>query len=87
MDISKSLYIALISRRKTQTWLAAQLGVSKQMVNKWCKSGRIRTDYLQNVAALLDYKVSELIALGEDSDPKAVGRAAIAECKTIINEG
>jgi len=86
-DISKSLYIALIHRGMTQTDLAAKMGRSKQLINKWFNTGNLNYKNLVEIASALDYSVSDLVSLGEGADDKAVGRAAISKMKKQFVKG
>ena len=65
MNAGKSLKIALINRDRTQVWLAKELDVKHQIVNRWCNSTSMRLTTLEMVAKQLGYKASEFIALGE----------------------
>lgn len=77
MNLGRSLYIALIDARMTQEALAKELGVSRQVVNNWCRSGRVGLNNLEKISKIFDLKVSEFVALGEIEGKKAVGRHTI----------
>lgn len=66
MNLAKSLKIALIERDMKAKDLAAQMGVSQTYVS-YLATGRKTTtvEKMTQIAELLDYKVSEFVALGE----------------------
>lgn len=65
MNAGKSLKIALISRDRSQKWLAGELDVHHQVVSRWCNNESMKQGTLEKVSELLEYKASEFIALGE----------------------
>lgn len=65
MHFGKAIRIALIKKDKTQTWLAEELGISRQAVSYMIKSESGNTSTLGKVANLLGMEVSELVQLGE----------------------
>lgn len=67
MNFGRSVKIALINRGHSQKWLAGQLGVTDSHVSALC-CGHKRPGWgkAQRIADLLGYRLSELIALGED---------------------
>ena len=65
MNIKKSIKIALVERDQNQEWLAGQVGVSRGAISLILSRNSITTRLLGKIAVALQYKVSELIALGE----------------------
>ena len=65
MNIKKSIKIALVERDQNQEWLAVQVGVSRGAISLILSRNSITTRLLGKIALALQYKVSELIALGE----------------------
>lgn len=66
MNTAKSLKLALVHREVSQTWLAVEMEIHRQQVNAWCNGQTIKPSTLEEICRLLDYEVSEFIALGED---------------------
>lgn len=66
MHSGKSLKIALITRDRSQTWLAEKMGVTSQVVSNLCNRDSMNMKTLEKVSALLEYKPSEFVALGEE---------------------
>lgn len=66
MDIAKSTRMALAADRKSQKWLADELGVTKSYVCGLC-AGKVgvSTERLQELAKVFDLSVSEFIKWGE----------------------
>lgn len=66
MDLAASIRVALAYRGKNQSWLADQMGVHRSYVNQMAK-GRVRPgmNQAEKIAGILDYSLSEFIALGE----------------------
>lgn len=62
MHVGNKVKKALIDARKSQTWLAEQLGTSRQMVNQLCNKESAQTETLIKVAKILDITFSDLIA-------------------------
>lgn len=66
MDIAKSVTEALYQKRKSQTWLAAEMGVSDAYVSAICLGQKMPSvQKLAHIAKVLGYKTSALIKLGE----------------------
>lgn len=66
MNIAKSLNEALYKERKTQTWLAGELGCTIAYVNAVCAGDKIPSaNKLHQIAKVFGMQLSELIALGE----------------------
>ena len=65
MNIKKSIKIALVEREQNQEWLAGQVGVSRGAISLVLSRNSVTSQLLEKIAAALEYKVSELIALGE----------------------
>lgn len=67
MNFGKSVRIALINRGQTQKWLAGQLGVTPPYVSGVCCGHRMPSwKQAERIAGILGYRLSEIIALGED---------------------
>ena len=67
MNVSKSIRVALAMRELTQKQLAERLGMYESAVSQLVNRSSITTDKLKQVADALDMRVSELVALGEES--------------------
>lgn len=65
MNLSKSLKIALVKADKSQAQLADDLGVKRQVVNRWANTGNMTKETLETLADYFDMKPSEFVALGE----------------------
>lgn len=65
MHIGKAIKVALINNDKNQTWLANELGMSRQAVSKMCLRESTQIDLINTVAEKLNMPVADLIALGE----------------------
>lgn len=71
MDIHKAVKTALWQRRLTQTGLARLMQVSPGCVHQWVAgTGSMHISTVTRIAEAIGMKTSELIALGEDADPK-----------------
>lgn len=66
MNTGKAVKIALLKADKDQSWLARELGVTRQNVSYICLSKSSNTSTLSDIAKIFGMKTSELIALGED---------------------
>ena len=62
MEDLNQLKLVLVNKKKTNKWLAEQLGVNQTTVSKWC-TNTIQPDLmtLKKIAELLDVSVSEII--------------------------
>lgn len=65
MNLGKSLKIALVKAEKTQAQLADDLGITRQIVNRWATSGNMTRETIELLANYFDLKTSEFVALGE----------------------
>lgn len=65
MNLSKSLKIALVKADKSQAQLAEDLGIKRQVVNRWANSGNMTKETLEMLADYFGMKPSEFVALGE----------------------
>jgi transcriptional regulator with XRE-family HTH domain len=66
MNIAKSVSEALHNSRKTQTWLAAELGCTTAYINAVYSGDKIPSaNKLFQIAQKFNLKLSEFIALGE----------------------
>ena len=67
INLDKSFSVALAMRGMTKKQLAEDMGVSKGLItNTANKRGSMSVYKLDDAAALLGFKFSEFIALGED---------------------
>lgn len=66
MNLGISLKMALAKKPMTNKMLAEMIPTSQQQVSNWITSGAIKSSNLERICVLLDMKVSEFIALGED---------------------
>ena len=56
------LKVMLAEKKRTNKWLAAQLGVNPATVSKWCKnSSQPSLETLMKIAELLEVNYTELI--------------------------
>lgn len=54
--------VVLVENRKTNKWLAEQLGVCPSTVSKWCTNDAQPTlESIMKIAILLDVKVDDLL--------------------------
>lgn len=62
MEDLNLLKLVLVKKKKTNKWLAEQLGVNQTTVSKWC-TNTIQPDLmtLKKISELLDVSVSEII--------------------------
>ena len=62
MEDLNQLKLVLVKKKKTNKWLAEQLGVNQITVSKWC-TNTIQPDLmtLKKISELLDVSVSEII--------------------------
>jgi len=65
VNLSKSLKIALVKADKSQAQLAEDLGIKRQVVNRWANSGNMTKETLEMLADYFGMKPSEFVALGE----------------------
>lgn len=66
MNVAKSLDEALHQKRKTQTWLANELGCTIPYVNEIYLGNKVPSvNKLNKISEILGMKLSEFIALGE----------------------
>lgn len=68
MNIGKSIQICLIRRGWSRADLAAKLGVTRQSVDNFCKTGGCSAKRLAQLAQAFDMSVSDFIAVGEDNE-------------------
>lgn len=61
MHVGNNVKKALIDAKQTQTWLAGQLGASRQMVNQLCNKESAQTETLNKIAKILDIPLSDLM--------------------------
>ena len=74
MEENKDIYriqVMLAAQKRTNNWLAAQLGVNAATVSKWCtNSSQPSLDMLSKIAAALKVDYTELVRIkrihGED---------------------
>lgn len=62
MEDLNLLKLVLVKKKKTNKWLAEQLGVSQTTVSKWC-TNTTQPDLmtLKKISELLDVSVNEII--------------------------
>ena len=62
MEDLNQLKLVLVKKKKTNKWLAEQLGVNQTTVSKWC-TNTIQPDLmtLKKISELLNISVSEII--------------------------
>ena len=62
MEDLNLLKLVLVKKKKTNKWLAEQLGVNQATVSKWC-TNTTQPDLmtLKKISELLDVNVSEII--------------------------
>lgn len=62
MEDLNQLKVALVKKKKTNKWLAGQLGVNQTTVSKWC-TNTTQPDLvtLKRISELLDISVSEIV--------------------------
>lgn len=72
VDYGKAVRVAIAIRGVKKKDLAAEVGVTPQQVSNWISSGVISQRRIHDVAAALGFTVSELIALGEESQAAEV---------------
>lgn len=62
MEDLNRLKVALVKKKKTNKWLAEQLGVNQTTVSKWC-TNTTQPDLvtLKRISELLDISVSEIV--------------------------
>jgi len=65
MNLGISLKVALARSPMNNKMLAEMIPTSQQQVSNWITSGKINSNNLQRICDLLDLKVSEFVALGE----------------------
>lgn len=66
MDLGEAILVMLARRRKSQSWLANELSVTKGYMSSLCNNNREPSWGLVNrISSALDCKLSELIREGE----------------------
>ena len=62
MEDLNQLKLVLVKKKKTNKWLAEQLGVNQTTVSKWC-TNTTQPDFmtLKKISELLDVSVNEII--------------------------
>ena len=65
MDIKKSVRVALAFRSKTQSQLAREIGMNVDALSQALIRNSMNSKQISKIALALDFKASELIALGE----------------------
>lgn len=85
--IGDNIKKALRKRNKTQRWLSDQLDVTYQHVNKWCTNkNKPNSEYLKEIADVLDYKVQEIVTGNFYEDMEAVVNESHKEYLNIIED-
>jgi len=75
MNIGRSIKIALAKSDRNCSWLAGELGVSKQQVSKWNNSVYVGGESIRKLASAFGMRVSTFIALGEGDIKLAISTA------------
>ena len=58
------LKVVLAEKKRTNKWLAEQIGVDKATVSKWCTNGaQPNLEHLMEVAKCLELNVNELLRM------------------------
>lgn len=65
MNIGKSTKQALLDRGKTVTWLAVQLGCSRNQASQFANNKNASSKTINSLSEVFEMKASEFIALGE----------------------
>ncbi len=61
--------VVLVDKRKTNKWLAEQLGVAPTTVSKWCtNSAQPPLETIMHIARLLEVQVDDLLRFEELPD-------------------
>ena len=64
-DINR-IKVMLVEKKRTNTWLAEQLGKDPATVSKWCTNTiQPSLDTLLRIAELLDVQIQELVRMPE----------------------
>ena len=64
-DINR-IKVMLVEKKRTNKWLAEQLGKDPATVSKWCTNTiQPRLDTLLRIAELLDVQIQELVRMPE----------------------
>ena len=67
MDLGEAILVMLARRKKSQTWLANEVSVSRPYMSSLCHNNREPSwSLLNRISTALDCKLSKLIAEGED---------------------
>lgn len=68
MNTGKAIRKALIDADKTQTWLADELGVTRQATSYLCNQSSIQTELVERIAEILGLSVIELLKMGVENE-------------------
>lgn len=66
MHLGISLKMALAKRPMRNKTLSELMEVSEPNISRWIKTGSIKMNDVKRICEILDIKVSEFIALGEE---------------------
>jgi transcriptional regulator with XRE-family HTH domain len=66
MNVGKSIKVALAQKGMSQNELAKRMGLTHTWVSALANKKKASTSTIEALAAQLDMKVSEFVALGED---------------------
>ena len=66
MHLGKSLKMALAKKPMRNRTLAELMETSESNISRWIKTGGIKQGQLERLCEILDIKVSDFVALGED---------------------
>lgn len=61
MHVGKAVKKELKKMGRNQSWLARELDLSRQSVSKICEKEHIKTDVLQEIAKILNVKMTDLL--------------------------
>ena len=71
MEDLNQLKLVLVKKKKTNKWLAEQLGVNQATVSKWCtNTSQPPLETLIQIAQLLNVDVKELICIPQKTNRK-----------------
>jgi hypothetical protein len=65
MNIGQSTKIALLKIKKTQIWLAGEIGTTSVQANRICNGKTANSKTIERLANVFSMSCSDFIALGE----------------------
>lgn len=66
VDYHKATRVGMAKKGMKQYQLAKALGITPNTLCRCMKGNQLKTERLEQIAKILDLKVSELVALGEE---------------------